>query len=130
MKKKIKITESQLKHIVQNKNIKEDLDIKELGGMFHIDNDGNFKEGEGPMPSPEEMADIVAKQIKIHPDYFKPENSGAFYEFFDRLQEILTVDNESRSMFPNTEIEKLSNVETNKLNESKEKFKSDFKRYL
>lgn len=34
MKKKIKITEDQLKHLLNNKKVNEELDIDELGVLF------------------------------------------------------------------------------------------------
>lgn len=130
MNKKIKITEEQLKFLLNKKDIKEELDIEELGSPFHYDSEGKYQEGEGPMPEPAEMADIVAKQIKLHPDYFKPENAGALYEFFDYLQEMLTVDNESDQLFPDAKKEKFLKIGDDQLNESVEKIKSEFKRFL
>lgn len=130
MKKKIKITEDQLKHLLNNKKVNEELDIDELGGAFHYDNTGKFSEGEGPMPEPVEMADIVSKQIKLHPDYFKIENTGALEEFFDHLRELLMVDNETDQMFPDSRSEKFLKIDEPQLNESVEKLKSEFKRFL
>ena len=131
MGKKIKITEEQLKYLLdKKKDMKEELDIEELGGAFHLNNKGGYEEGEGPMPEPAEMADIVAKQIKLHPDYFKSENAGALEEFFDYLREMLTVDNESDQLFPDAASEKFLKVTDDQLNESVEKIKSEFKRFL
>lgn len=131
MSKKIKISEEQLKFLLGNKtNVNEELDIDELGGMFHINDKGGYEEGEGPMPEPAEMADIVAKQIKLHPDYFKSENAGALEEFFDYLREMLTVDNESNQLFPDAESEKFLKIGDEQMNESVEKIKSEFKRFL
>lgn len=131
MGKNIKITEEQLKFILSKKsNIKEELNIDELGGIFHLNQKGNYEEGEGPMPEPDEMADIVSKQIKLHPDYFKAENAGALEEFFVYLKEMLTVDNESNQMFPDAESDKFLKIGDERLNESIEKLKSTFKRIV
>lgn len=134
MKNKIKITEEQLNFLLKKKNVNEELNIEELGGPFHYDSMGKFKEGEGPMPDPLEMAEIVAKQIKIHPDFFKDENAGALYEFFDHLKEILTIKNEADIYFPDefkTNYPKVSDDQLNENNEvSINKIKSEFKRFL
>lgn len=130
MEKKIKITEEQLNFLLKNNSVNEELNIDELGGPFHHNERGEYEEGEGPMPEPEEMADIVSKQIKLHPDYFKSENAGALEEFFDYLREMLTVDNETRQIFPDSEKEKLLKIDDEQLNESVKKIKSEFKRFL
>lgn len=130
MKKKIKITEEQLKFLINKKNVNEELDIDELGGPFHYDRKGKYSEGEGPMPEPIEMADIVAKQIKLHPDYFKSENAGALDEFFDHLRELLTVDNETDLLNPDARKEKFLHIDEPQLNESMEKIKTQFKRFI
>jgi len=131
MGKKIKITEDHLNFLLsKKKDVNEELNIDELGGAFHYNEKGKFEEGDGPMPEPDEMADIVSKQIKLHPDYFKPENAGALDEFFEYLKEMLSVDNESDQLFPDDEKDKFLNVSDNQLNESVKKIKSDFKRFL
>jgi hypothetical protein len=94
MSKKIKITESQLQILVKQKGITED--------VFHINQMGEYESGEGPMPEPYEMAEIVSKQIRLHPDYFKIENNGALEEFLDALREILTINNEEDRYFPDS----------------------------
>lgn len=92
MSKKIKITEEQLQMLLKQREVNED--------TFHINQSGDYTSGEGPMPEPMEMAEIVSRQIKLHPDYFKIENAGALEEFFDALREIITINNEEDTFFP------------------------------
>lgn len=143
MSKKIKITESQLKRLVENK----DKEVNELSS-FHINDDGNFEKGYGPAPDPYDMAQGVAKNMVLHPEFYK--NEDLYFAFVNALYDVLVEKGENGEMFSGkkkhplsikkaqmNELDKEEEMEKHAIghgisesNEKKEKIMSEFKRFL
>lgn len=97
--------------------------IEEIGGTFHLDKQGKYQPGDGPAPEPYKMAEKVAKNLNLHPDYFKYEE--LFESFIYALHEVLLDKLESGEF--SVKKKQKNNIS---LNENIEKVKKNFKRFL
>jgi len=112
--KKIKLTERQLIKL-QRKLQEEYMQVDELGKEEYSFDDGNFKRGKTDGPSPYEMAEIVVKNMKLHPSYY--EDRDKMYAFLDAITNKLIDDVESGGLEKRDYDDEMMNIEKPQLNE-------------
>jgi hypothetical protein len=125
--KKIKLTESQLK--VLQKKLQEDYEqIDELGKEEYSFDGDKFKRGKSEGPDPYEMAQIVIKNIKLHPSYYKDRNK--MYEFLDAITTMLVDEVESGGLDKVDYDSEMLNIDRPQLNEAQNELKKIFEKFM
>jgi hypothetical protein len=123
--KKIKLTESQLK--VLQKKLQEDYEqIDELGKEEYSFDGDKFKRGKSEGPDPYEMAQIVIKNIKLHPSYYKDRNK--MYEFLDAITTMLVDEVESGGLDKVNYDDEMLTIDRPQLNEGQKEMQKIFKK--
>ena len=140
MNKKIKITEEQLKFLMeqsQEQRISHDSDLpikssgelEELGGFFKYEKKNDFRRKTTKMPDPYEMAEQVANKIDLHPKYYKDEI--AYRQFVDALYEVLSTKADTGEAFVDKEDNGIvSNDQLNEFGDDFEQLKSSVGDYM
>jgi hypothetical protein len=123
--KKIKITETQLQNL-QKKLEEDSMQMDELGKEEYSFDSGKFKRGESEGPSPYEMADIVIKQIKLHPSFYSDREK--MYEFLDAITTKLVDEVESGGLEKRDYDKEMTTVDMPQLNEAQKEMQMVFKK--
>lgn len=97
--------------------------IKEQTEMdFYVDDKGQYQKGRPDAPTPFEMAEKVANNLNLHPEYL--EDEYAFREFVEALYEVLMTKADNGEIFYKKKKQKFPEIINNgKIDEIKENFK-------
>jgi hypothetical protein len=104
----------------------ENTDVNEIGGTFHHDKMGNFKNGDGPAPDVYEVAEGIVNNLNLHPEFL--EDDDKLYRLIDAITEVFHAKIESGEIFQRRS--KKIKASDLPMNESIEKIKAEFKRFL
>jgi len=114
--RKIKITANQLIRLKESLEM-ETSDLNELGSEeWSMNKQGHFQRGMSEEPDPYEMADIVIRDIKLHPAYYEDRNK--MYAFLDAITEKLIDEVESGGLPMRDYDQEMLDVDNAQLNEN------------
>lgn len=98
----------------------EYMDMNELGKEdYSMNMRGNIQPGKSKGPSPLEMADIVIKNIKLHPSFYNDREK--MYAFLDAITNKLVDEVESGGLQPVDYDQEMLDIKPSSLNENKKR---------
>lgn len=96
--------------------------VEQKGMDFYVDEKGQYKKGRPETPTPYEMAEKVADNLNLHPEYF--EDEFAFRDFVEALYEVLMTKADNGEIFYKKKKKEFPKIINNgKLDEIKNNFK-------